>query len=223
MANANIDKVTARVLWILGGQSGTFNTTVSDDRFILEEIQRSIIETEEQLVRTICSYGHPERMPFVTFSSIGYAATLPKRIGEIVSVRCLASDNTEKEAEYTSRTNIENWRSNPNNIYSSLPHTDKDSILFGYFNITNDVIYYTGSNAKVFYCQYTPNYTTPALSISDYFEDALVCGTITRLFKDGVPVEIVQVHSQIYANILEDIKATGINKIDDVTERSVRN
>lgn len=219
MPAANINKIIPRVLWIMGSHNGGFNTTVSDDRFILEEVQRAIVTTESNLVKAICQYGHPLRKLYELTAVVSNESTLPKRLGEIIKVSSIASDSTEKDAEFTSRTNILLWRENPNNMYDTLPHTDKNSILFGYYNITGEIVYFTGVNAKIYYSDYTPDFTTYNLTLPDYMEDALVSGTITMLMKLGVPEDVLMTHSSIFNSIVNDIKNVGPAKVDEITEQ----
>lgn len=221
MPASDLTKVTARVLWILGAQSGAFNDTVSDDRYIQEEVKRAVVETETEVVRVVCEHSHPGRVQFLqTSSSLANGSQLPQRLGPIEAVIITRwSGDSGVIGEKTSRDNISRWRANYNNIYGNLAHNAVNSPLAGYYNLTNDTLTYTGLSAVVKYCNYSPNYT--ALQIDNSFEPVLVSGSIPKLYKLGVPSEIIQVYGQMYSQFIEMImKAQSIPDLPIMQEVS---
>jgi hypothetical protein len=201
MPVSSATKVTARVLWIIGARDSAFDTTVSDDRFILEEVQRAIVETESELVHDICESNHPSAISFQAWSAdiTANGDKLPERIGKVEAVQIKPySGGTYAPAESTSRDNIRAWRTNKNSIFDAIAHTASGSSLAGYFNITGDTLEFTGYSAQVRIYTYTPNYT-PTLQIDDNFEGALVAGAITRLNKMGVPQGLVLHYGGLYS------------------------
>jgi hypothetical protein len=200
MPVSSATKVTARVLWIIGARGTSFDTTVEDDRFILEEIQRAIVETESELVHDLCEASHPSAISFQAWSAdiTTNGDKLPERIGKVEAIQIKpVSGGTYAPAESTSRDNIRAWRNNHNDIFDAVDHNASGSNLAGYFNITGDTLEFTGYSAQARIYSYTPNYT-PTLQIDDNFEGALIAGAITRLNKMGVPQGLVMHYGQQY-------------------------
>lgn len=219
MAASDIDKIVARVLWIIGARSSSFVTTVSDDRFILEEVQRAVIETEAEIVRAVCESYHPMRNQFLTWSNdLSNGDPLPPYIGQIDAVKVEPySGGADVFAESTSRENIRLWRANTNNIFDTIAHNANGSSLAGYFNITNDTIFFTGHRANVRACMYVPDYAIPSLSIDSQFDDMLVAGTIPRLNKHGMPQQLVMSYGAMYQEQMANIR-NGLNTKPDVAQ-----
>lgn len=220
MAAAAIAKTTARVLWILNAHNGAFNDTVSDDRFIQEEIRRALIETESELVRDICEANHPKRAAFLAWSSdLAHGDTLPEHIGavEAVQIKKHSGASGFEPAERTTRENIRLWRENYNSVFDTIAHNASGSNLSGYFNITNETIYFTGHAAQVKICTFTPDYSTPAHKISDEFEGALVAGAIPKLTKVGVPSELANMYLNQFTQMRQLIRG-GASALPDVQE-----
>ena len=222
MAVSDIEKIASRVGWIIGSHGATFVDTVNDDRFILEEIQRAIIETESELARDVCEAYHPMRMPFLAYSAdLENGDLIPERIGQVESVLIQPTSTAIPEdwvvGEYTSRTNITAWRANVNNIFDAINHDQAGSSLSGYFNLTNDTITFTGYRAQVNICTYIPNYAAPALQIDNLFDPALVSGAIIRLNKLGVPQAMTSAYGQIYAAQRQLIRQ-GAMAMPDINE-----
>lgn len=223
MPAADISKLTARVTWLIGARGSAFDTTVLDDRFILEEIQRALVETESELIRTLCESYHPMRSQFLAWSNdLTNGDTLPVHIGQVEAVRIEPyAGGTKIPGESTSRENIRLWRANTANIFDTVAHNANGSALAGYYNITNETIVFTGNAANVKICTYTPNYSTPALQVDNQFDAALVAGTIPRLNKIGVPQALIMTYGQLYANQLQMIRG-GITQMPDVAEAQAR-
>lgn len=218
MPASDIAKVTARVQWIIGSHGAAFDTTVSDDRFILEEIQRAIIETEAEVVRALCESYHPMRSTFLAWSAdLNSGSQMPAHIGQVEAVQIKPyGGSTYAIAEETSRSNIRLWRTNTNNIFDPIAHDQNGSNLAGYFNITNETITFTGSVAQVKVCSYSPDYATPALQVDNQFNNLLVAGTIPRLNKLGVPQALVQTYGMLYSGGMDALRS-GLNTSPDIS------
>jgi hypothetical protein len=210
MATSDITKITARVSWILGSHGSSFDATISDDRFIQEEIRRAIVETEAEIVRAACESYHPMRTSFLSWSTdLSDGDTLPAHIGQVEAVRIkpYSGSLTYNSGESTSRSNIKHWRTNTNNIFDTIAHDANGSNLSGYFNITNETIRFTGNVAQVKVCSYEPDYATPALQIEDQFDNLLVAGTIPRLNKLGVPQALIMSYGSLYSAGMDAIRS----------------
>lgn len=218
MANSDITKIVPRVTWIIGAHDVAFNTTVSDDRFILEEIERAIVETESEIVRTLCEAYHPMRSTFLSWSAdLTNESAIPAHIGQIeaVKIKPYSAAATYNIAESTSRDNIRAWRANVNNVFDAVAHDQSGSALAGYYNITNNVISFTGNSAQVNICSYTPNYATPALQVDDQFDDLLVAGSIPKLNKLGVPQALIAAYGVAYSTGLNVLRG-GLQSAPDI-------
>lgn len=210
MAIAAIGKTVPRVLWILGSHNGSFNTTVSDDRVILEEIQRALIETESELVKEGCEAMHPLiRIPLLAWSAdLTSGDNVPAHLGPIedVQIKLFSAASGYVAAEKTSRSNITKWRENYNNVFDAIAHDATGSSLGGFFDITNHVIEFTGYRAQVKTAVFVPDYSTPAHQINNVFEGGLVAGAILRLAKLGLPAEVLEVNGKIFSAVKNGIK-----------------
>lgn len=219
MAVSDIDKLTARVSWIIGARGTTFDNIVNDDRFDQEEIRRALIETESEIVRALCEAYHPMRTSFLAWSSdLADGDTLPVHIGQVEAVRIVPyTAASPVPGESTSRENIRLWRLNTANIFDTVAHNASGSALAGYYNITNQTITFTGQSAQVKVCTYNPDYTTPALQIDDQFDTAIVAGTIPRLNKLGVPQALITTYGQLYASQMQMIRM-GLSEMLELPE-----
>lgn len=219
MAVADIGKVTARILWLISGRStaATFNTTVGNDNFILEEIQRAQIETESELVRDLAESFHPKRASFLAWSAdLSNGDLIPEHIGQIEAIQIKAvSGGTFAPAESTTRENIKLWRENYQNVYDAIAHNATGSSLAGFYNLTNQTLTFTGFAAQAKICVFVPNYATPAHQISNEFESGLISGTIPKLLKIGVPTALVQNYTSEYARIRGAIRQ-GLQSMPEI-------
>jgi hypothetical protein len=223
MAIADLEKIVARVAWIIGAHNNVFDDTIADDRFIQEEIRRSVIETEAEVVRTLCESYHPMRSDFLGWSAdLTNGETLPPHFGhvEAVRIRPYSGAGSYEVAESTSRSNIKSWRTNTANVFDAIAHDATGSSLAGYFNITSETITFTGHRAQVNVCSYDPDYDTPELQIDANFDGVLVAGTIPRLNKLGVPQALVASYGNMYANFLGLIKQ-GLSDMPSLPEAQI--
>lgn len=177
---------------------------MNDDRYILEELQRAILETEAEIARDICESYHPMRSAFLSWSAdLDNGDNLPDHIGQVEAVRIVPYSGASLPDSYivgesTSRENIKAWRLNTNNMFDAANHNASGSALSGYYNITNGTITFTGHAANVNICIHVPNYTTPALQIDNIFDNAIVAGTIPKLNKIGVPQGLAASYGAVY-------------------------
>jgi hypothetical protein len=209
MAAADIAKLVPRVLWTIGAQTaGAFSTTVADDRFILEDIQRALIETEAEIVRVLAESYHPMRDTFLAWSGdLTNESPVPVHTGQIEAVKIKPySGGSYAVAEATSRSNIRDWRANTNLIFDAIAHDVTGSALAGYYNITNNILTFTGNVAQVKLCTYVPNYASPALQVDNGFDSALVAGCIPRLNRIGVPQDLVLTYGQLYGSVISSLR-----------------
>jgi hypothetical protein len=218
MATSDISQIAARVIWILGSGGTVFNASVDDDRFVLEEIERAVIETEAEVVRALCEASHPKRTTFLAWSAdLANGDLIPTHIGQVEAVQIKPyTAGTFALGERTTRTNIKLWRANTNNMFDTLAHDANGSILAGYFNVTNETITFTGSSAQAKICTYSPDYASPALQVDAQFDDLLVAGSVPRLNKLGVPQALVMTYGQIYSMGMDTLR-NGLSDNPDIS------
>lgn len=219
MAVAAIAKTAARVIWLIGARNdgATFDNTVSDDRFIQEEVLRALIETESEIVRAICEGYHPQRASFLGWSSaLNHGDLLPAHIGQVEAVQIQPYSGAGYQiGEATTRENIRLWRENYNSRYDAIAHNQNGSYLAGYFNITNNTVVFTGNAAQVKVATFVPDNATPAHQISNEFESGIVAGTIPKLNKVGVPQALIAHYNNQYAMFLTAIRQ-GLQTLPEI-------
>ncbi len=218
MAEAELEKVVARVAWIIGARGDNFNDTISDDRFILEEIQRAVIETEAEVVRALAEGYHPMRADFLQWTNdLDNGEVLPTHLGQVEAIRIRPYTGADYEiAEATSRSNIKDWRK-PGTVFDDIAHDQSGSGLAGYFNLTNETLTYTGYAAQALVVDYSPDFDTPELQVDSQFEGTLVAGTIPRLNKLGVPQALTMTYGGMYSQFLGLIRS-GVAEMPTLTQ-----
>jgi len=221
MPVSELIKIAARINWLIGSRGNAFDATVSDDRFIAEEITRAIVESESEIVRDLAESDNAMKNFMMAWSAnLTHGQTLPEHLGTVEAVQIQKyAGGTFEPGEKTTRENIRLWRANYNNIFDPLSHTTLGTTLCGYFNLTNQTIEFTGTAAQVRICNYTPNYA--ALQISDEFDGLLVAGGMSKLLKIGVPTALVNHYANAYQAGRGLIRqgATAVAEINEAQER----
>lgn len=171
MGIASINRVGARVAWLIGARSDSFKYEVEDDRFNKNEISNAIIEAEAQIVGDFAEAGHSQREPFLAWvpdAGMAHNDVVPGHRGQIEAVRIvpyIIHDQEDVDApwipgEKTSRYNIEQWRENHNHIFDPIAHDTLGSNLAGFYDLTNQTIGFTGVKAQAKVVDYDPLYAT---------------------------------------------------------------
>ncbi len=222
MALATIAKIGDRVAWVIGARlsAGTYGSgvdTTDDDRFADNEIKTAIVETETEIVRDVCEANHSRRNDFLALSSvIANGASIPEHIGQIESIHIEPYSSAGYSlAEKTTRTNIRLWRENVNNRFDAINHDQSGSKLSNYYSLDNNIIEYTGLNAKANICTYTPDFATYVLQLDDLFANALVAGSVPKLLKLGIPANLVQHYQGLYDRARNSIRS-GSEVLPDI-------
>jgi hypothetical protein len=200
MSTASIDRVGSRVVWLIGARSDAFAFEVEDDRFSKQEIAQAIVEAEAELVQDFADSYHPSRSDLLSWVEVAHQAVIPSHLGQIEGVKIAGDDDVYITGQDTTAGNIKLWRDNKDDIFDTLPHTDPDSGLFGYYSLENQVLEFTGSNAKVGIVQYVPDYPVSdtevgSLQIDSQWEPCLVAGAISKLVKLGVDSDVIQTYT----------------------------
>lgn len=211
MAVANIALTTARASWLLGARAdgAVFNNTIADDRYAQEEYLRAAVETESELVRALAEAYHPARTDFLAWSlDLAHGDNLPIHLGQVeaVQIEKYTGEGAYHPGLQTTRHNIIQWRENYNSIFDAIAHNANGSTLSGYFHIRNQTILFTGAQAQVKVVTFDPDFSgAPVHQIEEQWENALVCGMIPKLYKDGTDPRIVDHYSRQFQQVLTQI------------------
>lgn len=182
--------VRKRVTEILNACSpGTYSEAVDinyQDRNSLA-IRQAIKEGALQIARAIVmNPGHVHRGVFVsdTPTSFTHGSELPDMAGEMDLVEIQSyNGGTWQTGVLRDIQQIESFRANPSNLYSSLSHTTANSPLGGYYALSNNKIYFTGYACRGYYP--TIDDTTVINLIPDEYEGTWVALSIARTVKEG--------------------------------------
>lgn len=202
---ASMDRVGARVVWLINARDDEYEFAVNDDRFSKYEIAQAIIETESEIVQIMADAMHPHRTAFHRWMDVEHGEQVPKHLGKIEAVKSLSACGDDVIMEPTTRSNIKLWKENHGDIFSEEACGGD---LAGYYNLTNGVIAFTGDVCEALMVIYSPippdtaAETFGTLQIDSVWEGMLVDGAIARLGKTGVPPEVVR-H---YANKFDGAK-----------------
>ena len=88
---------------------------------------------------------------------------------------------------------------NNGNVYAS-----KAPYVFGYWNIWGDTIYTTSPFCKVVYTDYTQ---TSSPQAPEVYTNAVVCGAVSRIYKDGGDMEFAEYYLKQFQGYLQEIAA----------------
>ena len=212
---ANELTVRKRVTEILNACApGTYSEAVDSDYNDRnsQAIQQAVKETALQIARAIViNPDHVHRGAFVsnTPTNIIHAAELPDMAGEIDVVEIQAYDGGPwQTAVPRTIQQIESYRINPSNLYSSLAHTEQNSPLGGYYALSNNKIYFTGYACRILF-PVIDSATVTSL-IPDEYEGTWVALAIGRTIKEGDNlIPVAQYYYQIGMNDLPVISAMG--------------
>jgi glycosyltransferase involved in cell wall biosynthesis len=207
---ASMDRVGARVVWLINARGDDFAFEVDDDRFNKFEIAQAIVETEFEIVQLLADIQHPHRTNFQLWLDVEHGEQVPKHLGRIEAVKSLSACGDDVMMEPTARSNIKFWKENHADIFSEEACGGD---LAGYYNLTNDVITFTGDVAEALMVIYNPVYpdagagTYGELKLDAVWEGMLVDGAISRLAKIGVPSATVQHYANRFMSAIQSLKS----------------
>ena len=207
--------VRKRVTEILNACSpGTYSEAVDfdyNDRNS-QAIQQAIKEGALQIARAIVvNPDHAHRGLYVsaTPTSVTHAAELPDMAAELDLVEIEPySGGTWQTGVLRTIQQIESYRLNVNNLYSSLAHNAQNSPLSGYYAVSNSKIYFTGNACRIYYPVIDD--ATVINLIPDEYEGTWVALAIARTIKEGDNLApVAQYYYQLGAQDLGIISAMG--------------
>ena len=151
---ADFTRIRKRVTEILNANdAGTFSETISarNKTRNADAIEAACIEAAMRVMQTVCEpVGSEYRKDFLQTVPVNYKDTMPVRVGKpsMVEIEPYAG-GAWREADQKDYRKIEAWRRNPNNIYDNIAHNAAGSSLAGFYDIWNDIIYFTGNACRV--------------------------------------------------------------------------
>jgi hypothetical protein len=171
MATAEMERVGARVAFLIGARGDAYAFLCEDDRFDRREIGQAIDETEAEIV-TICAEGyHPQDRRFrewVPESGMINGEIVQEHVGQIRGVRVTAFDVEPAPpideddwmlADVASLTQIRLWR-------EDVANRPLEARVFenteGYYSLINETLEFTGGLAQVLIVNYEPDYADTA-------------------------------------------------------------
>jgi hypothetical protein len=182
--------VKERVTDILNIQSpGSWSSTVAStnlDRNSLA-VAEAVREAAMMIAKAIVANpSHVHRNVFVsgTPTSLTHGSELPDMSGESDIIEIQPYTDAEWITGVPkSPQQIDSFRANSNNFYSSLLHNAEDSPLGGFYAIDNGRIKFTGENARI----YIPviDRDTVGDVIPDEYEDTWVSCAVPLCLKEG--------------------------------------
>lgn len=168
----------------------TYDMTLGDTSYSLEEIQRAAQSAATMIMEAICDTdGHPHRALFESAQTLTHAAVLPSHRGSIGVPRitpysgCAYTINGKRK----SIEEISAYRANPDKLYSSTNHNVANGLhpskLAGYYAIdTTQVFYFTGFSAVADIVDFEEDDYT---ALPDSYYPLATDLTIMGLKKDG--------------------------------------
>lgn len=218
--------VRKRVTEILNACSpGTYSEAVDinyQDRNSLA-IRQAIKEAALQIARAIIiNPAHVHRGVFVsdTPTSFTNAAELPDMAGEMDLVEIQPYNGASWQTGVPRDVQqVESFRANVNNLYSSLSHTTQYSPISGYYALSNNKIYFTGYACRGYFP--TIDDTTVINLIPDEYEGTWVALAIGRTIKEGDNLmPIAQFYYQMGLQDLGLVSAMGTTQAAPSTDQA---
>lgn len=207
--------VRKRVTEILNACSaGTFSEAVDINYYDRnsQAIRQAIKEAALQIARAIViNPQHVHRGVFVsgTPTSVTHASELPDMAGEMDLVEIEPySGGTWQTGVLRDIQQIESYRANPSNLYSTLAHNVQNSPLTGYYALSNNKIYFTGNACRIYFPVIDD--ATVINLVPDEYEGTWVALAIARAVKEGDNLfPIAQYYYQIGMQDLGMVSAMG--------------
>lgn len=137
-----------------------------------------MLSDEDVILAIMETSRHWARNDFLALSnSIPHGSAIPTHVGDIGTPQILRWTGDARSyfpGKKASPDEIERYRLNSGNVYGALGHNATNSLLAGYYAVTEDErLLYTGQDAKIPLCSYTRRQRT--------FGDAVMNATSTGL------------------------------------------
>lgn len=190
--------------------SATYVTTVADDRRHATDIADSATEAVLMIIQAICETpGDGNRAEFMTDSaSIPHRGEIPAHYGPIGIPKIQRYAGQDFIAGHQrSAEDIESMRENVQSLYDSVAHNAAGSSLGGYFDVRDNLLFYTGLDAKVPIATFVR--ADAATKCPDAHEGLAVALTVMLQLKEGD------------SQILSDYAVQGRAGLEQIRQRAM--
>lgn len=166
--------------------SATYVTTVTDDRRHATDILDACTGAGCEIILAICETPlNGYRAGFMADSaSILHGGKIPDHCGPIGIPKIQRyTGGTFDPGHQKSEEDIQSMRDNTNSLYDSIAHNLVGSMLGGYYAVRDNLLFYTGFDAKIPIATFVRADT--ATKIPDAFESAVIALAVSMLIKEG--------------------------------------
>jgi hypothetical protein len=177
--------------------AASYGNTVDDDKHPLGEIQASLQNANDLVMRAIYeTEGHPHRT-YQSPAVVASGSAIPDHIGPLGVIE-ISVGGVWKVGKTAPVTRIQQWIDNPLSLTTTA----------GYYAVLDDkILYYTGTSARVYYCTYTRATLTSNPTCPDEYFSTLVSLALAELFaKEGDDLQAAQHYISIGLAGLDSIR-----------------
>jgi len=191
----------------------TYSSTLGDNTYATEEIDRAIQNAMNEVMRAICETdGHPQRNLFVVPTPVTHNSLIPEHLGSPGVPRIIpyAGCTYDLIGKRKSIEEIASYRANPNNLYCEVAHNASSggshSKLAGFYAIDKaaNTIYFTGDSAEMDLAHFDES---DFVLIPEMHYDTVIALSIKHLRKDGDVSNVFADYAQIGEQGLMAIRA----------------
>lgn len=200
-----------------GGALSARNKTRNADA-----IEDTVDEAGLMILKAIAERPNEFRYAFLADSSpiTTSGAAMPAHIGPPAKVSItLYSGGPVREGQTRDYRKIESYRENPEQIYDEIDHDEEGSTLSGYFDIWDDIFYFTGYSAVLSLARLPVRADNTTL-IPEILESVwinLAVGNAAKVGTGGYEATIIGEYWKRGMDQLEEFKAGGrvFREVDD--------
>lgn len=203
--SADFTRIKKRVTEILNAcDAGAYSATLSTRNKTRNAtaIEDACYEAGLKVIQTIASFDNEFRPAFVSTVNVTHGDLLPAHLGKPVYVEIQkysgAGWATADQKDYHK---IESYRNNTAKIYDAIDHNVQNSSLSGYYDISENRIYFTGYAARVGLA--TATRADVATEIPDFFENTVIKLAVGNALKAGEGAILLNI-AQIYTSQAEN-------------------
>lgn len=187
MGNADFDRIKARVTEILNASAaGTFSSTLSarNKTRNADAIEAACFEAGLKVIQFIASFPNEFRNEFVEPTTLNHGDELPAHLGKPTYVEIQkysgAGWTAGNQKDYHK---VDSYRTNRLKTYDDKDHNVQDSTLAGYYDISEDKIYFTGYACRVGLA--AAERDDVLTKIPDFFENTVIKLAVGNCLKAG--------------------------------------
>lgn len=202
---ADFTRIKKRTTEILNAcDAGTYSATLSTRNKTRNAtaIEDACYEAGLKVIQFIASFPNEFRFNFITTVAVTHGQLLPAHLGKPAFVEIQKYDGAGwTQGDQKDYHKIESYRANTSNIYDDLDHDQEESSLSGYYDVSEDKIYFTGFAARVGLAQAVR--ADVATKIPDFFENTVIKLAVGNCLKAGEGAILLQI-ANIYTTQAEN-------------------